>query len=180
MKPIPNNDRVLVFLRAPARGGGAALRHQWQRNGVDLPCADGCCVFTESTAALHAQSAYTVVIDDGVRRDVQPPAVMVSMRTPGSPPWHWPALAAELHDRPDLFATLATVFRGLCVAPADPRLRGRLAVQGIAQVAGGEGSGPVSSGSAAQLEESLAATVGLSDCHRLAIVPRPRSPRGRC
>ena len=118
MKPTPNDDRLLVFLRAPNRYGAASLRYQWQRNRIDLPHADQSCVLIESTVRAHAASKYAVVIDDGNQREVQPPAVLASMRTISSPPWRWPDLAAELRGQPDLFATLATAFRELCVKPA--------------------------------------------------------------
>lgn len=118
MPTTPDNDRLLVFLRAPNRNGGTRLRYQWQRNRVDLPRADQSCVLIESTASTHADSEYLVVIDDGSLRDVQPPAVLAFMRTRTSPPWRWPDLAAELRGQPDLFATLATAFRELCVKPA--------------------------------------------------------------
>lgn len=120
MAPVnmTNDERMLVFLRAPHRQGGATLRYQWQRNRIDLPRATQACVLLESTADLHAASIYSVLIDDGDQRDVQPPAVLAFMRTRSSPPWRLPELAAELRGQPDLFATLATVFRELCVKQA--------------------------------------------------------------
>ena len=110
------DDRLLVFLRAPSCGGPALLRYQWQCNHIDVPHADRFCVLIESTARAHADSEYAVVIDDGRRRDVQPPAVLAFMRTQTDPPWRWSDLATELRDQPDLFATLATMFRELCVS----------------------------------------------------------------
>ncbi len=115
MPTTSDNDRLLVFLRAPSRAGAASLRYQWQRNRVDLPCADRACVLIESTSRTHAASEYAVVIDDGCRCEVQLPAVLAAVRTLSSPPWRWPDLAAELRGQPDLFATLATAFRELCV-----------------------------------------------------------------
>ena len=117
-----NEERMLVFLRAPHRQGGATLRYQWRRNRIDLPRATQACVLIECTASAHAASVYSVVIEDGGQRDVQPPAVLASMRTRSSPPWRWPDLAAELRGQPDLFATLRTVFRELCTknAISDP------------------------------------------------------------
>lgn len=110
-----DDDRLLVFLRAPSRGGAALLRYQWQCNHIDVPHADRFCVLIESTARAHADSEYAVVIDDGRWCDVQPPAVLAFMRTQTDPPWRWSDLAIELRDQPDLFATLATMFRELCV-----------------------------------------------------------------
>ena len=118
MTKTTNDERLLVFLRAPSRVSSASLRYQWQRNRIDLPRANRSCVLIESTASEYADSEYSVVIDDGSQRDVQPPAVLASMRTETSPPWRWPELAAELRGQPDLFATLATVFRELCVKKA--------------------------------------------------------------
>ena len=113
------HERLLVFLRAPCAAAGATLRYQWRRNRIDLPRACQACVLIESTASVHAASEYSVVIEDGVQRNVQPPAVLAAMRTLSSPPWRWAELAAELRGQPDLFATLFSTFRELCVMTAD-------------------------------------------------------------
>ncbi len=110
------DQRLLVFLRAPAIAAqsGATAHYQWRRNRVDLPRADRHCVVLESTTRAHADSEYSVLIDDGANCIERGPEVLASLPTVTSPPWHWPDLAAELRGQPDLFATLFTAFRELC------------------------------------------------------------------
>lgn len=125
------DQHLFVFLRAPSepalaqqgsRGSEAApLHYRWRRNQIDLPCADRQCVLVESTAATHATSEYSVVIDNGRQHVERPPAVLAALRTPNSPPWRWPELAAELRGQPDLFATLSTAFRELVQKPLSPQ-----------------------------------------------------------